>query len=445
MRFTNKKLLVIAVAGAMMITGAGKAQASGSLVNSGPGVSLGENYQPDESVSSDGTQTEGKNQQESQNQDRGSSEITGTDRITYRTVKFPGLKAVYRMGKGSQITNVVLSLDHLEGNIGYDAYVNNGGWQPWTFNDQPTGGMEDSTYLEGFRIMPRNGLEKQYDIYYASTMSGLGKLGYAKNGEMSGAPGRGEHVTDMDIVLVPKGEPAPGSTKHPFVTVYHDQITNEEGALRYSDPSYTGWLDQEGFRWYVDHGVVATGWRYIDGYKFYFQENGLLVQDVDSIIGKQPSYEIKINKQMNCLTVYAPDGDNGYIIPVKAMVTSVGDDTPIGTFKTPEKHRWREMVTGAYSQYATRMIKGKGFLIHSVIFDIPDNQTLWTDTFNGLGVLRSLGCVRLNTGNAKWIYDNCAVGTAVTVYESETASPFSKPGTIPLPEGQLYDPTDPDA
>ena len=51
----------------------------------------------------------------------------------------------------------------------------------------------------------------------------------------------------------------------------------------------------------TDH--TLSGWRYIDGLKFYFEENGQLRQDVDSLIGKQAEYELHVNKQLNCLTV----------------------------------------------------------------------------------------------------------------------------------------------
>ncbi|MEG2700413.1 MAG: L,D-transpeptidase family protein [Hungatella sp.] len=469
MRKLRNKVLIFSIAAVMSMTGVETAVAANGFVNEGPGVAL--ETKPAETPPAETNPAEtnpaetkpaetppvGTNPAETKPAESGavgeetpshaigSNTTTGENNITYKTIAFTGLNARFQMGVGTQITNVVLSLQNIGGNIAYDAYVNNGGWQPWTFNDQPTGGTENSTYLEGVRIMPRAGLEKQYDVYYACTMSGLGKLAYAKNGEMSGAPGRGEHVTDIDIVLVPRGGAAPGNTTHPFFTVYHDKITNKEGVLTYADPAYTGWLDQEGYRFYVNNGQVLTGWQYIDGFKYYFAEDGLLVQDVDAIIGKQPSYLLKINKAMNCLTVYAPDGANGYIIPVKAMVTSVGDDTPIGTFPIPEKYRWRQMVTGAYAQYASRIKRGAGYLLHSVIYDVPNNHTLWTDTYNGLGVLRSMGCVRLTTGNAKWIFDHCAVGTNITVYESEIAGAFPKPGTIPIPAGQNYDPTDPNA
>lgn len=163
---------------------------------------------------------------------------------------------------------------------------------------------------------------------------------------------------------------------------------------------------------------------------------------MDSLIGKQSSYVIKVNKALNCSTIYAKDGDNGYIIPVKAMLTSVGDDTPLGTFKTPEKYRWRLMVNDTYTQWATRITQG--FLFHSITYAEPDIYKLNTEGYNGLGVSRSLGCVRLTCENAKWVYDNCALGTTVEIYEdSNVASPFDKPDLIPISNSQNWDPTDP--
>ncbi|MCR5042489.1 MAG: L,D-transpeptidase, partial [Clostridia bacterium] len=35
-----------------------------------------------------------------------------------------------------------------------------------------------------------------------------------------------------------------------------------------------------------------------------------------------------------------------------------------------------------------------------------------------LGMALSEGCVRLDINNAKWIYDNCPIGTKVVVYHS---------------------------
>ena len=61
-----------------------------------------------------------------------------------------------------------------------------------------------------------------------------------------------------------------------------------------------------------------------------------------------------------------------------------------------------------------------------------------------LGQPASHGCVRLCVRDAKWIYDNCAVGTTVTIGDS-LAAPFDKPATIKIPAWQTWDPTDPAA
>ena len=62
--------------------------------------------------------------------------------------------------------------------------------------------------------------------------------------------------------------------------------------------------------------------------------------------------------------------------------------------------------------------------------------------YNKLGSPASHGCVRLTVRDAKWIYDNCGLGTKVTI--SDTAdTPFDKPSTPKIPASQNWDPTDP--
>ena len=44
----------------------------------------------------------------------------------------------------------------------------------------------------------------------------------------------------------------------------------------------------------------------------------------------------------------------------------------------------------------------------------PSTQS--TVQFNKLGQTASHGCIRLSVGDAKWIYDNCALGTKAVSY-----------------------------
>lgn len=348
----------------------------------------------------------------------------------------------------TQLTWISAKLkDGYSGKLSYRPYVNHGGWLKFYSDGEPAGGTEGSTYVQAIQMHLTGEAAEQYDLYYAVSTANRGQLGFAAEGQIAGAMDVGDSITDLKVVLVPKGSGAPAATRDRFFNEFSGMIGFTERAaycMNFDGTPYTGWADYDSRRYYFQDGLTLSGWHYIDGLKFFFEENGALRQDVEDLIGKQDSYHIKVNKTLNCLTVYAKDGDNGYIIPVKAMLTSVGDDTPIGTFNTPEKYRWRLMINDTYTQYATRIKAGAGFLFHSITYETTDPMTLNTAGYNGLGVVRSAGCIRLTCGNAKWIYDNCKIGTEVTIYEDPLVpSPFMKPYVVLIPDDQTYDPTDP--
>lgn len=160
-------------------------------------------------------------------------------------------------------------------------------------------------------------------------------------------------------------------------------------------------------------------------------------------------YLVKVNRVLNCVTVYTKDSNGKFTVPYKSMACSTGkyiNNTPLGTFKVSSRYTWRLMVDGTHSQYATRFYGG--ILFHSVPCYSPHKNQLEYEEFNKLGSPASLGCVRLNVQDAKWIYDNCPYGTTVIVYDDETSpGPLGKPSVIKIPEDSPYrgwDPTDPD-
>lgn len=163
-------------------------------------------------------------------------------------------------------------------------------------------------------------------------------------------------------------------------------------------------------------------------------------------INAAPEYYIKVNRTTNCVTVY-----DSTDTAVKSMICSVGNSakgnsTPTGTFNTSEKYRWRDLFSNEYGQYATR-ITGH-ILFHSVPYYSEDPSDLNTANYNSLGTQDSLGCVRLTVGDAKWIYDNCPIGTTVTIFDgTEADDPLGRPAAIKLGSAAPYptwDPTDPD-
>ena len=369
----------------------------------------------------------------------------GTGQQDENTALHVGVNYLYNAE--GDISAFAMDLKNFEGigGVSYRAYTNTGGYLWWYHDGIQTGVVGSGSWVEAIQIQLSGQAEKMYDVYYSVTSSGQGKMGYAKNGEVAGTVDIGEKILSIEVVLVPKGTAGPQSAAPRYKSAVSSRLSvaenatvmfNEDGSV------YNGWLSDDFVRYYFENGYAKTGWQYIDGYKFYFDSCGRLVQDVDSLIGKQSDYLLKVNKTLNCLTVYAKDGNNGYIIPVKAMLTSVGDDTPIGTFKTPEKYRWRLMVNDTYTQYATRITQG--FLFHSITYSQKgNNHSLLTEGYNGLGVTRSAGCIRLLCGEAYWIYTRCPIGTQVVVYNSSTPGPFYRPVLVPIPANQNYDPTDP--
>lgn len=194
-------------------------------------------------------------------------------------------------------------------------------------------------------------------------------------------------------------------------------------------------------------GAMTTGWKYVDGYKFYFGTNGKMVQDVDSLIGKQSSYKLTVNRVKCQVTAYAANETGNYCIPVKTFTCSVGKaatPTHVGTYQTLRKSNPVELMGPSWGKYGTQ-INAYGDWFHSVACSNPDpTYSLAAGNYNMLGQPASHGCVRLCVRDAKWIYDNCGLYTTVVVSDTEY-TPFDKVPTIKIPAGQNWDPTDTDA
>ena len=94
----------------------------------------------------------------------------------------------------------------------------------------------------------------------------------------------------------------------------------------------------------------------------------------------------------------------------------------------------------SWGQYTSHVYQG--IFIHSVAGGRQNIYNLNAADYNNLGRPASHGCIRLCVRDAKWIYDNCSLGTKVTISDS-VATPFDKPATIKIPANQNWDPTDP--
>lgn len=277
-------------------------------------------------------------------------------------------------GKRLEAIKIGLQTQGVSGGVEYKTHVQTYGWQGTVSDNAVSGTTGQGKRLEAISINLTGDISAYYDIYYRVHCQSYGWLDWAKNGENAGTSGGAKRMEAIQIKLVRKGEAAPGPTNRKFVEIVETAPTKD-------------------------------------------------------------TYEIKVNKQESCVTIYR-DG-----VPIKAMTCSPGDSTPTGTFTLKGKWRWLGLMGGVQGQYVSQ-IQGN-YLFHSVLYDTRDPRTLFASSYNNLGKRVSHGCVRLRVADAKWIYDNCPSGTKVTIYNSSDPGPLGKPVLDKIPSNQKWDPSDP--
>lgn len=165
-----------------------------------------------------------------------------------------------------------------------------------------------------------------------------------------------------------------------------------------------------------------------------------LSYQTETLYAKNTKYHIKVNRRTNSATVYERM-ENGEYVPIKAMLCGTGGPlSPLGTFYTSQKLKWVNFFQPAVGRYATR-ITGH-YLFHSIPYRKKSPDSMLKGQFKRLGTNSSDGCVRLALADAKWIFENCPLGTKVTIYEDKNPGPLGKPKPYPYPEDNGYDPSD---
>jgi hypothetical protein len=152
------------------------------------------------------------------------------------------------------------------------------------------------------------------------------------------------------------------------------------------------------------------------------------------------TWSIQVNLTTNTVTVFRGK------VAVKAFACAAGlreGSTPVGNFQLKDKLRWHELVGPSWGQWCSH-ITGD-ILFHTLPYSSnSDNYTMLPEEYNQIGESSSHGCIRLAATDAKYLYDNCPVGTAVTIFNGTAEDdPLGKP--MPLFAGKwtgVYDPTD---
>ena len=121
------------------------------------------------------------------------------------------------VGQSKRLEGINIKLSNINGSIEYKTHVQDIGWQDWKSNGQMSGTSGQSKRLEAIKVKLSGEAANQYDVYYRVHAQDYGWLGWAKNGESAGTEGYSKRLEGIQIVLVKKGESAPGSTSRPFI------------------------------------------------------------------------------------------------------------------------------------------------------------------------------------------------------------------------------------
>ena len=297
-----------------------------------------------------------------------------------------------------------------QGKVEYSSHVQNIGWQNYVNNGNTSGTVGQGLRLEALKIrLGDNSYEG--NIEYSTHVQDYGWMNYSSNDSISGTIGQSKRIEAIKIRLT--GE----------ISNYYDVFYR----VQCQDFGWLGWTCNDRIAGTTGGGyriesiqiklypknITNPGISHLscitfedkNGFKVCKDANGTLYEDAQGLLGMKSSYVLRVNKSTNVVTVLAANGTGDYNIAYKRFVCSTGNGTPYGTYYTPVKY------------------------------------TLQTSEFNKLGTTCSHGCVRLMCRDAKWIYDNCSLGTRVDIVSG--ADPLSKPSAPKIPANQRWDPTDP--
>ena len=122
-------------------------------------------------------------------------------------------------GKGFGLEAIQINLQNealKSGGVRYSVNVD-GAWQNWVSDGATAGSTGTGQALQAVKVELTGEAASKYDIYYRIHSAKVDWLGWAKNGESAGSTGYDYDAQAIELVVVPKGSSAPGSTDNAFM------------------------------------------------------------------------------------------------------------------------------------------------------------------------------------------------------------------------------------
>ena len=123
----------------------------------------------------------------------------------------------------------------------YRAHVQDVGWEDWHAGDNVAG--KKGKRMEAIQVKLTGDAADTYDVYYRVHVEGIGWMGWAKNGASAGTEGMSRRIEAVQMKLMVRGAPAPGSTAMPFCMSKDSLISSlssaKGGSIRVFGGSYS--------------------------------------------------------------------------------------------------------------------------------------------------------------------------------------------------------------
>ncbi len=169
------------------------------------------------------------------------------------------------LGNNLRLESIKIKLNSkLEGNITYKTFIARRGWSKESTSDIESGTTGLSRNLEAISINLTGSISNYYDVYYRTYIVNIGWLDWARNGETAGALNSNAKLEAVQIKLVRKGETFVGKTTRKSIT----------GTWKNNNTNYYDCFNNK-----------VTGFRLIDGIKYFFDEDGkLMIKNAKKVI-----------------------------------------------------------------------------------------------------------------------------------------------------------------
>ena len=128
-----------------------------------------------------------------------------------------GVACAGTTGRGLGLEALRFQLDSSDGSdVLVAAHVSNVGWMEEVHAGEVAGTVGRGLPMEAVRISLSGPISEQYDIWYRVHSADYGWGGWASNGSAAGTQGLSKAAQAVQVLLLPKGSSAPGSTADAF-------------------------------------------------------------------------------------------------------------------------------------------------------------------------------------------------------------------------------------